>query len=75
MTTRGRGGRGGVKRLRAVPCPGCGLPVVMDDAKCKVRHPSPICALFESKMKAFNLKPRFEPWTAAVVVGKAKGAG
>lgn len=61
-----------VKNGRAVPCPGCGLPVLMDDAACTVRHPSPICALFEAKIKACGMKPRFEPWDAVVPVAQPR---
>jgi hypothetical protein len=63
-----------LKNVRTVKCPGCGLPVVMEDATCTVRHASPICAVFEAKIKACGLKPRFEPWEAVVLVQTAKAA-
>ena len=47
-------------------CPGCGLFVVVDDRARELRHESPICATFQTKMAEFGMKPRAEPWLDVV---------
>jgi hypothetical protein len=51
---------------RAMRCPGCGVFVVCEDARHTIRHPSPVCAAFETAMRAAGLTPRHDPWVEMV---------
>lgn len=51
---------------RTVPCPGCGLIIVLDDAACTARHESPMCETFAEGMKRHGLEATHDPWVEAV---------
>lgn len=56
---------------RVVPCPACGLRVLMDSATNTIRHEGPVCPEFLRRVEAAGLKANREPW--AVVVDPLTG--
>lgn len=53
---------------RVVPCPACGLEVVMEPETNTIRHASPVCDEFTRRVEASGLKARRENWSAYVNV-------
>jgi len=53
-------------KRRVVPCPACGLTVVLEPATNTVRHENPVCAEFTRRMVASGLQATRAPWTVVV---------
>lgn len=63
-------------KRRAMRCPGCGLLIVFDDAVCKIYHPNPHCAAFQTICRVSGMKPQHEPWAFVVAPdGRVKTPG
>lgn len=56
---------------KAVPCPGCGLFVVLHPEANIIRHENPMCDEFKRRVEAAGLKAKPDPW--AVVVDPLSG--
>jgi hypothetical protein len=51
---------------RVVPCPLCGVLIVLDDATCTIRHANPVCAGMLAKMAEFGLKTTHGKWAEVI---------